>query len=294
MIWTQWEDLVIPDSLEYLPTNGIAPYAEDLEKITFFVPLYMGAVIADIPRMSSLKVVQSLLAGVEELERVVPKNVILCNAAGVHDESTSELAIGLAIATRRGFAGFVSNQAQGVWRHTRNSALTDSKIAILGYGNIGKMIYKKLRVFEVDAHVFTRSGMNGTGTLANFDRQLSTFDLIILIMPLNADSYHFMNANRLASMKDGSSLINVARGSIIDTEALSAELYSGRISAGIDVTDPEPLPQTHRLWAAPNLIITPHVGGDSAAFEPRGRALVQSQLSRFASGQTLLNIVNRN
>jgi phosphoglycerate dehydrogenase-like enzyme len=100
-----------------------------------------------------------------------------------------------------------------------------------------------------------------------------------------------MNSERLASMKDGAALINVARGAVVDTDALIRELNSGRITAGLDVTDPEPLPDGHPLWSAQNVIITPHVGGDSEAFTSRGRKLVEEQLTRFASGQPLLHIV---
>ena len=110
-------------------------------------------------------------------------------------------------------------------------------------------------------------------------------------MPLTDENYHFFNADRLARMKNGSVLINVARGPIIDTEALIVELQSGSMSAGLDVTDPEPLPEGHPLWRAPNLLITPHVGGDSTAFEPRGRKLVEEQLARYAKGEPLINIV---
>ena len=93
-------------------------------------------------------------------------------------------------------------------------------------------------------------------------------------------------------MKDGSLLVNVARGPIVNTDALVAELNSKRIFAGLDVTDPEPLPADHPLWKAPNCIIAPHVGGDSTAFEPRGKRLVEQQLARIASGEGLANIVN--
>jgi phosphoglycerate dehydrogenase-like enzyme len=99
------------------------------------------------------------------------------------------------------------------------------------------------------------------------------------------------NAQRLAAMKDGSLIINVARGPIIDTEALLNELNSRRIYAALDVTDPEPLPQGHPLWSAPNLIVVPHVGGNSAAFEPRGRALIESQLKLLAAGSPLEHVV---
>jgi phosphoglycerate dehydrogenase-like enzyme len=128
-------------------------------------------------------------------------------------------------------------------------------------------------------------------TFDHFDHLLPTFDVIILIVPLTESTHHLMNASRLAAMKDGAALVNVARGPVVDTDALLAELSQGRITAALDVTDPEPLPDGHPLWSAPNVIITPHVGGDSQAFIPRGRALVEAQLARFAKGETLINIV---
>ena len=145
--------------------------------------------------------------------------------------------------------------------------------------------------FDIDVTSFSRSGSDGALTIDNFDRLLPTFDVIILIVPLNDQTRHFMNAKRLSAMKDGASLVNVARGAIIDTDELVAELNTGRIYCALDVTDPEPLPAGHPLWSAPNTIITPHVGGDSKAFEPRGRALVEAQLARFSAGQPLINVV---
>jgi phosphoglycerate dehydrogenase-like enzyme len=292
-IWTQWDDLTLPVGITHLPTDGIAPAAEDLDAIEFYVPRYMGgpAAIAMIPEMKSLKVIQSPNAGVDDVLKIRPEGVTLCNAAGVHDASTAELAVALSIASRRGFAAFARDQVDQRWGHERMSSLTDSNIAIVGYGNIGKTIARMLGNFEVTITAFSKSGRDGALTLDHFDRLLPTFDVIILIVPLNDQTHHLMNATRLAAMKNGAALINVARGPVVDTDALIAELNSGRITAGLDVTDPEPLPVGHPLWSAKNVIITPHVGGDSAAFIPRGRKLVEEQLARFASGQPLLHIV---
>ncbi|MEY4496766.1 MAG: hypothetical protein RLZZ364_71 [Actinomycetota bacterium] len=293
LAWTQWSDLTIPDGITHAATDGFAPAVEDLAEIEFFVPRYMGGpqAISMIPQMRSLKVIQSPNAGVDDLLKILPTGVTLCNAAGVHDASTAELAVALAIASRRGFAEFARNQSNGVWSHQRMASLTDSNIAIVGYGNIGKMIERMLSNFEVTVTAFTRSGRDGSQTFENFDRLLPTFDVIILIVPLTDETHHLINADRLQAMKDGAALVNVARGPVVDTEALMAELSTGRITAALDVTDPEPLPDGHPLWSAPNVIITPHVGGDSAAFLPRGRALVEAQLARFATGQPLINIV---
>jgi phosphoglycerate dehydrogenase-like enzyme len=292
-VWTQWNDLNLPAGITHAPTDGIAPAAADLESIEFYVPRYMGGpqAIAMVPQMKSLKVIQSPNAGVDDVLKIRPEGVTLCNAAGVHDASTAELAVGLAIASRRGFAPFAIQQQAQHWQHERMPSLSDSKIAIIGFGNIGKTIMKMLSGFEVTVTPFSKSGRDGSLTFDHFDRLLPTFDVIILIVPLTDQTRHLMNAERLAAMKDGAALINVARGAVVDTEALIRELNSGRITAGLDVTDPEPLPDGHPLWSARNVIITPHVGGDSEAFTPRGRKLVEEQLARFAADEPLLHIV---
>jgi phosphoglycerate dehydrogenase-like enzyme len=293
IMWSQWADLKLPQGMTHAPTDGVAPFTEDLESIEFFVPKYMGgpAAISMIDQMKSLKVIQSPNAGVDDLLAVLPQGVTLCNAAGVHDASTAELAIALSIASRRGFSDFARNQVAGTWVHERKPSLTDSNIAIVGFGNIGKMIASMLKPFDVKVSGFSNSGRDGSFTMDRFDAMLPTFDVVILIVPLNSGTRHFMNATRLQSMKDGAALVNVARGPVVDTDALINELNTRRITAALDVTDPEPLPDGHPLWSAPNLIITPHVGGDSEAFLPRGRKLVEEQAERFVTGVPLLHIV---
>jgi len=110
-------------------------------------------------------------------------------------------------------------------------------------------------------------------------------------MPLTDQSRGFFNKERLARMKDGALLVNVARGPIVDTDALVAELNSGRITAALDVTDPEPLPAGHPLWSAKGVFITPHIGGNSSAFEPRARKLIENQLQLLAAGKPLQNVI---
>lgn len=292
-VWTQWSDLNLPAGVTHLSTDGIKPAAPDLDSIEFFVPLYMGGqqAIQMIPEMKNLKVIQSPNSGVDDILKIRPDGVVLCNAAGVHDASTAELAVALAIASRRGFAAFARDQDAQRWGYERMSSLTDSNVAIVGYGNIGKTIASMLVNFEVTVTAFTRSGNDGSLTFDHFDPLLPTFDVIILIVPLTDQTHHLMNARRFAAMKDGAALINVARGAVVDTDALIAELNLGRITAALDVTDPEPLPHGHPLWSARNIIITPHVGGNSTAFIPRGRKLVEAQVARYVSGQPLLHIV---
>ena len=293
MFWSEFSNLQIPPSIKTSAVHGEYPEAEVLSKITFYVPPYMGGARAlePISKMTSLQVIQSPNAGVDDVLAILPPGVTLCNARGVHDASTAELAIGLTISARRGFATFMSNQHKGLWEHTRRSALVDSRVGIVGMGSIGSMISQQLQAFNVEVIGFTRTGRNASKTMADFDALLPTLDVVILIVPLTQESHKLMNRTRIDAMKFGATLINVARGAVVDTDALVHALNDGRITAGLDVTDPEPLPQGHPLWSAPNVIITPHVGGDSSAFNPRVRALIESQLERFATGKPLINIM---
>jgi phosphoglycerate dehydrogenase-like enzyme len=243
-------------------------------------------------QMSNLKYLQMPNAGFEDALPYVRAGVTLCNARGVHDASTAELAIGLAIAARRGFSDFAIAQQNGVWAHRRYQSLNDSKIAIVGAGSIGNTLAKYLSVYDVEITTYSRSGNTGSRKMFDFDRDINQFDIVFLILPLNDESRNLMNSERLRAMKLGATLVNVARGAIVNTDALVEALNSGHISAGLDVTDPEPLPAGHPLWTAKNCIISPHVGGDSTAFDSRCKKLVEEQLNRLANNQSLINIVN--
>ncbi|MEN9687644.1 MAG: hypothetical protein RL381_656 [Actinomycetota bacterium] len=292
-VWTQWSDLSAPAGIKLLNPENYPLDSSDLSQIDFYVPLYMGGAkaLSYVAQMPNLKVLQMLNAGYDDALAYLRPGLTLCNARGVHDASTAELAVGLAISSRRGFPDFMRNQIDAQWNHHRTKALTDSKIGIVGYGSIGKKIAKNLSGFEVEITAFTQSGRDGTLTIDQLDTHLPTLDIVILILPLSDSSRHLFSADRLARMKDGALLINVARGPVVDTSALLAELQSRRIYAAVDVTDPEPLPSDHPLWKAPNLQLVPHVGGNSEAFEPRGRALIESQLCLLADGKTLEHIV---
>jgi phosphoglycerate dehydrogenase-like enzyme len=296
VVWTQWDDLVMPENFTLRSpanTDLATASADDLSDITFYVPSYMGgrAALEFSRKMSNLKVLQMPNAGYEDALEFTRPGMTLCNGRGIHDASTAELAVGLAIASLRGFPEFVRNQDKGRWVHQRHQSINDKKVAIIGYGSIGKTVARNLSGFDVTVVPFSRSGSDGALRISDLDQHLPTFDVVILILPLNDESRKMFNKERLALLKDGALLVNVARGGIVDTDALVAELRSGRITAALDVTDPEPLPEGHPLWSAPGVLIAPHVGGNTSAFEPRARRLVESQLSRLAQGKGLDNVI---
>jgi phosphoglycerate dehydrogenase-like enzyme len=120
---------------------------------------------------------------------------------------------------------------------------------------------------------------------------LPSADVVVLVLPLTDETRGLVDASFLASMKDGALLVNVARGAVVDTDALVKELTSGRLRAAVDVVDPEPLPADHPLWDCPGLLVSPHVGGSSSAMWPRAYRLVRDQLHRIAAGEEPVNIM---
>ncbi|MEY4677999.1 MAG: hypothetical protein RI992_714 [Actinomycetota bacterium] len=293
VIWTQWDDLNVPAKFKRLSPINTPIETSDLSEITFYVPTYMGgrAALELTKKMKNLKVLQMPNAGYDDAIEYVREGITLCNGKSIHDDSTAELAVGLTIASLRGFPDFVRNQDKSAWVHVKNQSINDKKIGIIGFGSIGSTIAKMLSGFSVEIIPFTQSGRDNTIAISNLDKHLPTLDVVILILPLTAESKHLFNAKRLSLMKDGSLLVNVARGPIVDTDALVKELNSGRITAALDVTDPEPLPSDHPLWKAKGVLISPHVGGNTSAFEKRARKLIESQLQLLAEGKSLNNVI---
>jgi phosphoglycerate dehydrogenase-like enzyme len=241
--------------------------------------------------MPSLRVLQTLTAGVDEVLPLVPDGVTLCNAKGVHDASTAELAVTLTLAALRGVPGFVRAQGARTWAHERLGSLADRTVLVVGYGAVGAAVERRLAGFECRVLRVARSAREGVAALAELPALLPQADVVVLTVPMTETTVRLVDAAFLAAMPDGALLVNVSRGPVVDTEALLAELQSGRLRAALDVTDPEPLPTDHPLWVAPGLLLTPHVGGDSDAFEPRALRLVGEQLRRYCAGEPLLNVI---
>ncbi len=293
VVWTQWDDLEIPSAFKKLSPATTPADGGDFSEVTFYMPAYMGgrAALELTKQMPNLKYLQMPNAGYDDAMEFVRPGMTLCNGRSIHDDSTAELAVGLTIASLRGFPEFVRNQDKGKWVHTREKSINDRKVGIIGFGSIGSTVARMLSGFSVEIMPFTQSGRDNTTPIAELDKHLPSLDVVILILPLTKESKHLFDARRLALMKDGALLVNVARGPIVDTDALVKELNSGRITAALDVTDPEPLPEGHALWSAKGVLISPHVGGNTTAFEPRARKLIKSQLELLAAGKPLNNII---
>ncbi len=298
-----------PEDIEGLPAgpnyrfwNGGEDFPADPADCAYYVVPYMKpveVVLRPVPRLSSVQVVQTLSAGTDAIEpglKYLPAGVRLCNARGVHEASTAELALTLILASLRGVPDFVRAQDKGEWRGGFRPALADRNVLIVGYGSIGSAIEDRLVPFEVArvARVARSERTTARGPvhpLTELPALLPEADVVVLATPLTETTRHLVNSDFLARMKDGALLVNVARGPVVDTKALLAELESGRITAALDVTDPEPLPPGHPLWQAPGVLVSPHVGGPTSAFLPRAKRLLVDQLSRFVNREPLHNVI---
>jgi phosphoglycerate dehydrogenase-like enzyme len=283
-----------PAGLRYEVVDPTEHVPGSVGEVTFYVPPYqVGSRVGEVlGRMTSLEVVQTMTAGVDNIRGVMPEGVTLCNGRGIHDTSTAELAVTLLLSSLRGIPDFVRAQGRHQWAAGWRPALADRTVLIVGYGAVGEAIERRLEPFEVDVVRVARRARDGVHAIDELPGLLPDADVVVLVVPLTEQTRGLVDAGFLAAMKDGALLVNVARGPVVDTEALLEALDSGRIHAAVDVTDPEPLPEDHALWDAPNLLISPHVGGASSAMWPRAHRLVRDQLHRYAAGEPLHNVMS--
>jgi phosphoglycerate dehydrogenase-like enzyme len=283
--------VLAPDDLQL----GYADLSVDLAQVGFYVPAYMGprSSLELIAHMPNLEVVQLLTVGFDAALEYVPDHVILCNAVGVHDASTAELAVALVLASLRGIDDFARAMPHGEWIHDRRTSLVDQRVVIVGAGGVGQAIANRLIPFEAEVTLVARSQRPGVVAISELSGLLPEVDIVILAVPLDEHTSGLVDDSFLSRMRDGALLVNVSRGGVVDTQALVRHAQQGRIRAALDVTDPEPLPPEHPLWRIPGVLISPHVGGDTSAFLPRARALVEQQISRWHSGEPLAHVVQR-
>lgn len=296
LVWLPFAPSLLGDPPSGLVCAEVRPRADALPpeaaEVEAFVPAYDWdvdlTVLAHLPR---LRVVQTLTAGYEHVLPFLPDGVTLCNGRGIHETSTSELAMTLILASLRGVPDFVRAQGRGEWVYGPRPALADRRVLILGYGAIGAALEARLAPFEVEVVRVASSARPGVHGVDELPALLPDVDVVVLLVPLTDATLGLVDADFLARMKPGALLVNVARGAVVDTEALLAALGEGRVTAALDVTDPEPLPADHPLWTAPGVLISPHVGGASSAMWPRAYRVVREQLARFAAGEPLANVV---
>ena len=264
------------------------------------------------PHLKGVKAVQGLWAGVDALRPLIPQDITLCSARGVHDGPTAEWAVTATLAMQKYLPFYFGLQQRADWSGKDKAEdiyllsegakrepdcpvlieeAADKTVLILGYGSIGAAVEARLTPFGCKFLRIARTPRDGVAPVSSLDEMLPQADIVIITAPLTSETRHLLSAARIASMKRGALLVNAGRGAIVETDALVRALNEGRIRAALDVTDPEPLPPDHPLWHAPNLMITPHLATDTPRFMGRAFAFAGEQAQRFAQGLPLSNII---
>jgi phosphoglycerate dehydrogenase-like enzyme len=275
----------------------------DAEALFCADPFYSAEVAAAVRGGApKLKWIQLLTAGYDRLKQFgTREGIVLCNAGDAYSPGVATHVLALLLALQRQVPAMLANQARHAWERGYVPQVTSpfgSVIAIVGFGSIGREVARLLRPFGPHIVAVSRSAaphpladeVVGPDKLMDVLRRA---DAIVLALPLDASTQALIGASELAACKRSAILINIARGGIVDSHALAQALNAGTIAgAGLDVTDPEPLPEDHPLWDARNLIISPHFAGASGAVGPRRLAdLAGDNLQRFLNGEPLKHVV---
>lgn len=284
----------VPDGVELVVWAMDSPAPRT--RFDMVVPPYMSMERV-LGRLEGVEVglVQGQSIGYEGVADILPAGMVFANAASVHEASTAELAVALILAAQRQLADFVRAQAEGRWAPVFADSLADRRVLLLGYGGVGTAVEARLAPFEVDVtRVASRARIEGGMPVHGVDELPSLLpdaDIVVVTLPGGDATRRIVDDAFLAALPDGALVVNVGRGSLVDTEALVDHVGRGRIRAALDVTDPEPLPADHPLWSLPGVLIAPHVGGASSAMRPRIARLVRAQIDRLVAGEEPLNVV---
>lgn len=272
--------------------------AEGLDEVRVWVAPYAAGLGSEQLRealglLPRLEVVQLLSAGVEPWPSLVPDGVTLCGGRGIHGVSTAELAVALTLSLLRQLPTYAAQQRDRTWRRHEPDTLDGQQVLVLGAGEIGQCVASALRPFGAEVGLVGRTPRDGVLSLDQAVDRLPATRVLVVALPLTDDTTRLVDAAFLARLPDGAIVVNVARGAIVDHDALTAEVGTGRLRAGLDVTEPEPLPVDHPLWTLDGALITPHAGGGATGWDDRARRLVVDQLERLRDGEELRNVVTR-
>ena len=239
------------------------------------------------------RLVQSPAIGYDGVARVLPPGHTLANATGVHEDSTAEQAMTLILAAPRDLPFYVRAADQGRWATRTSPGLSGRTVLLLGVGGVGQAVEARLRPFGPEIVRVAHTARDEVHGVSELTELLPTADVVVVAVRLDDSTVRLVDAGFLASMPDGALLVDVARGSVVDTDALVAETSTGRLRAALDVTDPEPLPTDHPLWHITGVLVTPHAAGATPDATPRMARLVRAQVDQMLAGEPPLNVVVR-
>lgn len=246
-----------------------------------------------VARMPKLRWVQSLTTGVDHLRTLPLSNgVLVTSTRGVHGPQMGELAVLLMLALTRQFPAMIRNQAQADWVRWPQPLLDGARLLIVGVGAIGEAIAARANAFgmRVTGASGGRTAAPGFGTIGSYAMLpdlAAEADFVVVVAPYRADTHHLIGAEVFGAMPDTAFLINIARGNVVDEQALVAALRGGAIAgAALDVFSHEPLPRDSPFWKMPNVIVTPHIGGMSDRYASQVMPILIGNLRHFQAGRT--------
>ncbi len=252
-------------------------------------------------RASKLQWIQSLITGTDSITKQpsLRKEVIVTSTRGIHGPQMSEMAFLLMLSLSRDFPQMVRNQDAGIWRHWPGNLLYRKKVGIFGVGVIGGEIARKCKAFGMSVYGINRvprkiDTLDYAFGSEDILKVAAEVDFFIIVAPSTPETYRIVSAEVLSSMKPTAYLINLARGDLVDEEALIGALNSKKIAgAALDVFAKEPLPPDHPFWKMRNVVITPHVGGTSDIYVEQAMGIIRENLRRFLRGERkdLINLV---
>ncbi len=251
-----------------------------------------------ISAATNLKWLNSIYAGVDgmPLAQLKSQGTIVTNGVGINAITIAEYVVMAMLTVAKGYREVVRAQDRHEWLMDSPGKveLFGSKTLLLGYGAIGKLVEERLKAFGVDVTIVRRSAGPNTLTPDQWRAQLGDFDWVILAVPATAETENMIGASELTAMKPTATLINIARGSVVDQDALVTALQDKKIGAAfLDVTTPEPLPADHPLWSLDNAHITMHLSGraQDKMFIRSAERFLQN-LKRYRAGEPLSPLVN--
>lgn len=313
---------------DFIPTSYISQLPAGIELVPLSQTI-AGEVAIDVwivaphlehtqsvwPHLRGVKLILGMMAGIDWLVPIVGEKITICNARGAHNIATAEWTISAILAVLKYFPFYQQlQQSKQAWKQrfaaTKHyqqisgdtqqhfppmllEELHGKKVLLVGFGAIGQQIARLLEPFEVQlTRVAHHARQNPTvHPVSELNTLLPKAEILILILPLTAESRHLIGAQQLDLLPQGALVVNAARGPIVDTDALVRSLHAGRIRAALDVSDPEPLPEDHPLWDCPNLFLTPHIAAANRQFIPRAIQSIAAELSRYIEGKPLENVV---
>lgn len=282
----------VPD-VTAVPYEFGAPLPAEAVSAQVFVPPFLasGKAVALVAELPGLRLVQLLTAGAEAWVGKLPDGVALADCRGAHGGATAEWVVAALLAVYRQLPQFVRAQDRASWDQHITEELDGKRVLIVGAGDVAENTVRRLDPFGVRTTLVGRRARDGVHGIDEVRDLLPDHDACVVIVPLTDDTRGLVDASFLAAMPDGAVLVNAARGPVADTDALTAELSSGRLRAALDVTEPEPLPADHPLWKAPGLLLTPHVGGSVPGALRRAYGVAGEQIAAFARGEQPPNLV---